>query len=61
MAKGLKVGVTAMLTRRALHLDGLHILKLFFLVEKSNLSVHCTAELAIQYILTKNKLCYYYR
>ena len=44
MAKGLKVGVTSMLARRAVHLGGLHIHKLFCLVEKSNSLIHHTAE-----------------
>ncbi len=55
MSKGLKVGITAMLALCAVHLGGLHIHKLFGIVEKSDASIHNTAGIAIQRILSKKK------
>ena len=55
MSKGLKVGISTMLVRRAVHLGGIHIHTLCCIVEKCDASIHCTNELAIQRILTKKK------
>ena len=55
MSKELKVGVTAMLAQRIVNLGGLHIHKLFCLVDKSNSSIYRITKLAIQHILTKKK------
>ena len=55
ISKGLKVGITAILARHTVHLGGLHIHKLFGIVEKSDASIHKTAEIAIQRILSKKK------
>ena len=61
MDEGLKVCVTVVLFRHAIDLGGLHIHKLVYLVEKSNLSIHCIAELAIQRIINKKIIYKYFR
>ena len=52
LSKGLKVERFAMLVRPAIHLGGLHIHKLFGIIEKSDASIHKTAEIGIQRILS---------
>ena len=53
ISKGLKVGITAILARHTVHLGGLHIHKLFGIVEKSDALIHRTTKIAIQHILSK--------
>ena len=40
MSKGLKVAMTALMAKRAVHLGGIHLHKLFYLPVKRNMHIH---------------------
>ena len=56
MSKGLKVGISAQQSYRAVHLGGLHLHKLFSLPVKDQAAIHRLAELAITRLISKPKL-----
>ena len=48
MSKGLKIAITALMAQRAVHLEGIHLHKLFYLPVNKRLNIHRVAETAIQ-------------